>query len=410
MIKNLLFILSRIIIGVLFIFSGFVKAVDPIGSTIKFKDYLTAFHLESFAFVVFPLAFVLSTLEFLTGVNILINIKTKFFSYVALIFMCIFTPLTFVLALTNPVTDCGCFGDAVKLTNWETFFKNVVLLIPTVYLFIYKKRFQSSYSIQQQWMVTILFSVGILYVNYYSLNHLPALDFRPYKIGANINEGMTVPEGAPKPEYKTTFILEKDGAQKEFTAKNYPYDDSTWVFVDSQSELLSAGYVPPIHDFVLTNDEGEDVTQDILSEKNPTLLIVSYQIAQGNWDNYLDSIKKLQTALLNEGINTYCLTASTTEDITDFELGKNSCFNYLTADETMLKTTIRSNPGLILIQDGNVMGKWHYNDIPNSKDFKNPVSYALKSSAKKYNYLKLMSLILFFSLLTGILLWPKTEK
>ncbi len=410
MVKKVLFNLSRIIIGVLFIFSGFVKAVDPIGSTIKFKDYLTAFHLEGIAFIVFPLAFVLSSLEFLTGVNILLNIKTKFFSYVALIFMCIFTPLTFVLALTNPVTDCGCFGDAVKLTNWETFFKNIVLLIPTIYLFVFRRRFLSTYSSMHQWLVTIMFSIGILYINYYSLNHLPVLDFRPYKIGANISEGMTVPKGAPKPEYKTTFILKKDGEQKEFTAENYPYNDSSWVFVDSKSELLRAGYVPPIHDFVLINDEGEDVTQDILTEKNPILLIVSYQIAQGNWDNHLDSIKKLQATLLSEGIKSYCLTASTTEDITDFELGKNAGFQYLTADETMLKTTIRSNPGLILIQDGNVMAKWHYNDIPDPKDFKNPVSYALKSSNKKYDYLKLISMLLFFSLFTGVILWPKSEK
>ncbi len=411
MVKEIFFTSSRIIIGVLFIFSGFVKAVDPIGSSIKFKDYLTAFHLGSFEFIVIPLAFILSSLEFITGINVLLNIKTKFFSYVALIFMCIFTPLTFLLALTNPVTDCGCFGDTVKLTNWETFFKNVFLLIPAIYLFVFKKSFSSSYYKKQELLLTIFFTVGILYINYYSLNHLPILDFRPYNIGANIYEGMTVPEGAPQPEYKTSFTLIKDGVQKEFTTDNYPYNDSSWVFVDSKSELISAGYVPPIHDFVLTNDQGKDVTQDVLNEKNPTLLIVSYQIAQGKWDNHLDSIKKLQTSLLNKGINTYCLTASTNEDITEFEFGKDAGFNYLVADETMLKTTIRSNPGLILMQQGNVIGKWHYNDIPDSKEFTNPVSYTLNHMHMRYEYYKILSLCLLFIVLTGsVLLLYKSKK
>ncbi len=407
MINKIIFKISRLIIGVLFIFSGFVKAVDPIGSTIKFKDYLTAFHLDSFAFVVLPLAFILSSLEFLTGIHILLNIRTKTFAFVAFVFMCFFTPLTFILALTNPVTDCGCFGDAVKLTNWETFFKNIILFIPTIYVFLNRKKYQSSYSQVKKLLITAVFTIGILWVNYYSLNHLPIIDFRPYKIGNNINEGMIIPEGAPQPEYKTTFILKKDGVEKEFTTENYPYNDSTWVFVDSKNIKLSEGYTPPIHDFILMDENNEDVTQNILNESKPTLLIVSSQISQGNWGNNLDSIQKLQTTLMNQGINTYCLTASTDEDITSFEFNNDAGFTYLTADETMLKTTIRSNPGLILIQNGNVLGKWHYNDIPDSKEFKNPESYAMKQMDKRQDYLKLISLILIFSLFTSLILIRK---
>ncbi len=409
MVKKLLFTLSRIIIGVLFIFSGFVKAVDPIGSTIKFEDYLTVFHLDNFTFIIFPLAFILSSLEFVTGVNILLNIKTKIFSYVALIFMCFFTPLTLVLALTNPVTDCGCFGDAIILTNWETFFKNVILLIPTIYLFIYRKNFHCSYTKKQELSVTLLFSIGILFINYFSLNHLPILDFRPYKVGVNINEGMTVPEGAAQAEYKCTFILEKDGVQKEFTTENYPYNDSTWVFIDSKSELISKGYEPPIHDFVLTNDQGDEVTQNLLNEEKPTFLIVSYKLNKGNWKN-TQAIQAIQAALSDEGLNTYCLTSSTDDDIENFESKHGAGFTYLTADETMLKTAIRSNPGLILIQNGNVIGKWHYKDIPDYKEFKKPVSYTLTCMHKQYEHHSLICLCLLFSILSGAILLHKPKK
>ncbi len=402
-VQKTLFSLSRIIIGVLFIFSGFVKAVDPIGSTIKYKDYLTAFHLEGFMFIVFPLAFILSSFEFLTGINILLNIKTKIFSYVALIFMCIFTPLTFVLALTNPVSDCGCFGDAIILTNWQTFFKNVFLLIPAIYIFTKRKNFLCPYSVKQELAITLLFAIGILYINYYSLNHLPILDFRPYKIGANINEGMKIPEGAPQTQYRSTFILEKNGVKKEFTVEDYPYNDSTWVFIDSKSDVISKGYEPPIHDFVLSNEQGDEVTQEILTQEKPIFLIVSYKINKGNW-NKLQALQGLQSTLLNEGITTYCLTSSSANDIENFEAESGAGFTYLTADETMLKTTIRSNPGLILMQNGNIIGKWHYNDMPDYKEFNNPVSYTLSTFEKRYNNFKLISLFLLFSILTGVFL------
>jgi len=381
--KKLIFTLSRIIVGLLFTFSGFVKAVDPVGSAIKFGDYLTSFHLDSFAFIVIPLAFIIPALEFITGIHLLLGFRLKTYSFFALVFMLIFTPLTLGIAIFEPVTDCGCFGDAIKLSNWQTFFKNLILIIPTIYVFYFRKDFGSNLQAIRKLILSTLFIGGILFVSYYSYEHLPIIDFRPFKIGSNINDGMSIPEGAPVDEYKTTFILEKNGERKEFNADNYPYNDSTWVFIENKSEIINKGYQPPIHDFILMDDQGEDVTQDILNTSAPTLLIVSNNVSKANWNDQLDNLKNMQLNLYNQGIKTFCLTSSTTEEITNFEFGSQAGFNYLLADGTLLKTIIRSNPGLLLLQDGNVIGKWHYNDIPDAGEFKNPTSFTLKQLRAK---------------------------
>ncbi|TLX71526.1 DoxX family protein [Labilibacter sediminis] len=399
-----IFTLSRIIVGITFLFSGFVKAVDPAGSAIKFTDYLTAFHLDSLTFMVMPLAFILAAIEFLTGIHLLLGIKVKSFSVIATLFMAFFTPLTLVLAITNPVTDCGCFGDALILSNWETFAKNVIILIPTLFLYFNRKKYSSTVERYKQFILTIGFTVGILSISNYSLKHLPILDFRPYKTGSNISEGMQIPEDAEQTEYSTTFILEKDGVKKVFTAENYPYTDSTWVFVDSETTVIKEGYQPPIHDFVLIDDNGEDQTNNILEDDRPTLLIISPKIEKGEWGKNLNKIVELKKTLFEKGYNTYAITASTEENITNFEFNTEAGFNYLIADETMLKTVIRSNPGLVLLQKGNVVGKWHYNDIPNADDFKNPVSYGLKDLTRKKGKFLITALILASALFSVILL------
>ena len=406
---RVLFLTSRILIGITFIFSGFVKAVDPTGSAIKFGDYISFFGMESLMGLMMPAAFIVAALEFLTGLHLLLGIRIRTFSVLALIFMVIFTPLTLYIAIDNPVTDCGCFGDAVKLTNWQTFFKNIIIFIPALYLFLKRKDFIDEVPVFKKLLLTLFFTFGILGVSYYSLEHLPIIDFRPYHIGSNINEGMSIPEGAEQPEYETTFLMEKDGVQKTFTAENYPYTDSTWVFVSNETKVIKEGYEPPIHDFVLNNSEGIDQAQNILNDENPVLLVVSYQINKGEWNNgNEENIIALKNKLYEQGVKTYFLTASSDEEITKFEFDGDGGFEYLNADETMLKTVVRSNPGLVLLQKGNVMGKWHYNDIPKAEEFNNPLSYSLKQNTNKQNQLTIWMLV-FLSLVVLSLLLRKNK-
>ncbi|MGQ1787239.1 BT_3928 family protein [Saccharicrinis sp. GN24d3] len=404
-----IFVISRILVGVTFIFSGFVKAVDPTGSAIKFNDYLSAFGMEYLSGLVIPAAFILAALEFLTGLHLLLGIRVRTSSVLVLVFMAIFAPLTLFIAIKNPVTDCGCFGDALKLSNWETFFKNVILTLPTLYLFINRHNYKDNIKTIHKLVITLVFTGTILGVSYYSLEHLPIIDFRPFKIGNNINEGMLIPEGAEQPEYETTFILEKDGVEKTFTVENYPYTDTTWVFVSNETKVIKEGYEPPIHDFVLNDSEGTDQAQNILNSDVPVLLVVSYQINKGAWnEGKQEQIVQLKNALYEQGIKTYFLTSSSDEEITKFEFDGDAGFDYLNADETMLKTVIRCNPGLVLLQKGNVVGKWHYNDLPAAYSFKNPIAYSLSQMVEKQSLL--LVLCLTFASLVFITVFMRKNK
>lgn len=401
--KKLLHTTSRTIVGILFIFSGFVKAVDPTGYAIKIIDYLGAFHFDNLAFAAMPLAISIAALEFLTGIHLLMGFRIKASSTLALLFMIIFTPLTLGIAIFNPVTDCGCFGDAIKLSNWHTFFKNIILLIPTIYIFYRRKEFTSQLNNIKQILLTLGFTIAILGVAQISLNYLPIIDFRPYSVGVNIPQDMSIPIDAEQPEYQTSFTMEKNGEKKIFSAENYPYNDSTWVFISNETKVINTGYQAPIHDFVLLNDNNEDVAPQITTDKNATLLIVSSQIQKGVWGENIDKIRNLKKMLIEKGIKSFLVTSSSNENISSFEYNTDAGFDYLIGDETMLKTVIRSNPGLVLIQDGNIIGKWHYNNIPNIKEFENPVSFSLKQTTNQKNKLILalfsLTILLFSSAL-----------
>ncbi len=365
--------------------------------------------MEYLSGLVIPAAFILAALEFLTGLHLLLGIRVRTSSVLALVFMAIFAPLTLFIAIKNPVTDCGCFGDALKLSNWETFFKNVILTLPTLYLFINRHNYKDNIKTIHKLVITLVFTGTILGVSYYSLEHLPIIDFRPFKIGNNINEGMLIPEGAEQPEYETTFILEKDGVEKTFTVENYPYTDTTWVFVSNETKVIKEGYEPPIHDFVLNDSEGTDQAQNILNSDVPVLLVVSYQINKGAWnEGKQEQIVQLKNALYEQGIKTYFLTSSSDEEITKFEFDGDAGFDYLNADETMLKTVIRCNPGLVLLQKGNVVGKWHYNDLPAAYSFKNPIAYSLSQMVEKQSLL--LVLCLTFASLVFITVFMRKNK
>ena len=361
----------RLLLAAVFIVSGFVKAVDPAGTQYKIGDYLEAMGmgglLPDMALTAASIAQL--AVEFCIGIFLLFAIQRRLTSRLALAVMLVMTPLTRWIALANPVSDCGCFGDALVLTNWQTFWKNVVLLACAITVAIWPTEMFRFVSRSNQWIVINYSALFILAVSAWSLYDLPLFDFRPYHIGANIRQGMEIPDGAPKAEYETTFIMEKDGKRQEFTLDNYP--DSTWTFVDSKTVQTREGYVPPIHDFSMlllaadTDEDAEenDITDQVLSDTSYVMLLVSPHLEQAD-DSRHDLINELFEYCQEHAYAFYCLTASTPKSIRQWQDMTGAEYPFCQTDEITLKTVIRSNPGLVLLKDGTVIGKWSHNNLP----------------------------------------------
>ena len=290
----------RLVLALTLILSGFVKAVDPIGTQYKINDYLEAWGLYAIVgdTVTLLASVLLSAIEFVMGICLLFAIRRRLVSRLALVVMAFMTVLTLWLAIANPISDCGCFGDAIKLTNWQTFWKNVVLVACAAVICARPLDMVRFISKTNQWIVTNYSVVFIMAVSGYSLYLLPMFDFRPYHVGADIRQGMEMPEDAEQPQFETTFILEKDGEQKEFTADNYP--DSTWTFVDSKTVQLTEGYVPPIHDFSITTEEGDDITEEVIGNKGYTFLLIAPHLEQAD-DSRLDRINEIYDYAQEQG-------------------------------------------------------------------------------------------------------------
>ena len=208
-----------------------------------------------------------------------------------------------------------------------------------------------------------LFAVAFAYMNY---SHLPILDFRPYKVGANIPALMAIPEGAPVDEYDYSFIYEKDGVQKEFSLENIPSNDSSWVFVESKTKLIKQGYVPPVVAFNVYDMRDEDVTEQLFSNPDPMFLLVSPHLEEAD-DERIDEINSIYDYAVERGWSFYCITGSSEEAMSAWTDNTGAEYPYLFADEVLLKTIIRSNPGLVLMREGTILGKWHYNDFPSAE-------------------------------------------
>ncbi|MDD3078553.1 MAG: DoxX family protein [Paludibacter sp.] len=362
--RPIIMLISRLIIAIVFIFSGFVKAIDPLGGTYKIDDYLTAFGgiFTSLTPVAFVTAVLQSTLELVIGLNLLFRIHLRSTTYIALAFMIIMLPLTLYIALKNPVSDCGCFGDALIISNWQTFYKNIVITILIILLLITSTKHKPILLPNIEWIITGIFVLTGFGLSYYSYNHLPIIDFRPYKIGTNISEAMYVPDDAPMDKYETTFIYEKDGVQKEFTLENYPKNDSTWKFVDQKTTLISTGYKAPIHDFSIVTEGYDDITDEVIHYEGKSYLLVMYDL-----DKTSEKGAKKAEAIYQKYKDTntrfYALTASSDETISKFKEKTGVTFPFCKTDPITLKTIVRSNPGLVLIENGVITGKWHWHDF-----------------------------------------------
>ena len=365
--------MCRLILAATFIFSGYVKAIDPLGTQYKIQDYLVALGLQAYApdWLTLTTSMALSTLEFSIGIFMLFAIRRRLTSRIILIFMSVMTLITVWLVIANPIKDCGCFGDAVKLTNTETLLKNIVLLTCAIVVAIDPLKMVRFISKSNQWIVINYTIIFILISSTLSLYTLPEFDFRPYHIGASIRHGMEMPKGAKQPKFETTFVMRKNGVQKEFTIDNYP--DSTWSFVDSKTVQTEEGYVPPIHDFSIErNDNGEDITQQILNDKGYTFLLISPHLENADDINFGD-IDQIYEYAQQQKIPFYCLTASAEEGIQKWQDITGAEYPFCTTDETTLKTIIRSNPGLLLIKDGMVIQKWSHNELPQENELNGPL-------------------------------------
>lgn len=353
--------ICRTLLALTFLFSGFVKAVDPLGTVYKIEDYLKAFGGVFTDFL--PLAGIAAVLliltEWLLGWALLANIRTRLTSWLTLAFYLVMTPLTLYIALTNPISDCGCFGDALVLTNWQTFWKNVVLITFAIILCFCRKAIPPFFSWWAELTVLVLALFAGGTIMYYSYTHLPPMDFRPYKIGNHLPTLMEVPEDAEPDQYEVTLIYAKDGVEQEFTLENYPKNDPEWTFVDQRSVLVKKGYEAPIHDFQILTMDFDDITYDILESDEPVTLVALYDLKKTD-RKQIDKLMRI----IHEHSRVYFLTGSGEEEVYRFaeELGwdeetAQDVFCYI--DPVTLKTIVRANPGVFVLQNGTVIDKYN---------------------------------------------------
>ena len=355
--------IARTLLALTFLFSGFVKAVDPLGTVYKIQDYLQEGFGGVFQWAI-PAAGVaavcLITLEWLLGISMLLNVRTQWTSWITLLFYCIMTPLTLYIAIANPVSDCGCFGDALVITNWQTFWKNIILLFLSICLVICRKAIPELFSWWMEIIIALAALGSVAGIMGYSYTHLPQIDFRPYKVGNHIPTLMEIPDDAEVDQYEITLIYAKDGKEQTFTLENYPKGDPEWTFVDQKSVLIKKGYVPPIHDFEIETLEGDYITQDILESEEPVTLVVMYDLSKTD----TTQLEKLMY-MIHEYPRVYFLTASGEEEIFAFaeELGWDEETTYSTfcfTDPITLKTIVRANPGVIVVQNGTIIDKYNF--------------------------------------------------
>ena len=388
----------RFVLAVVFIFSGFVKAIDPLGTQYKIQDYLDAFGWTGVfpEFVPFVASALLGMLEFCLGVYLFFGIRRIIAPRAVVAVMAVMTPLTFWLAWEHPVSDCGCFGDALVLTNWETFGKNVVLLAMSLVVLKCRRRLFPLATTRFDWLIALYGFLYILCMTVYCYRHLPVFDFRPYYVGADIRQGMSIPAGEEPTEFETRFVLQKDGVEKEFTLENYP--DSTWTFVDSKTVVIKQGYEPPIHDFsMIRYDDGEDITEQVLAGEGYTFLLVAHQLGKAN-QSRMDLINELYDYCLEYGYAFYCLTSSSDEDILKWQEDTGAEYPFCLMDNITLKTMVRFNPGLMLLKKGTVVGKWSIIDIPDEYQLVGPLEQLPMGEANRPSFVyRLIGVLMWFA-------------
>lgn len=364
--KNIITQFSRLFVGVLFIISGLIKLNDPVGFSYKLTEYFSepVFNMPFLEPLTLGLAIFLVILEVVLGVMLLVGYKAKATIWCLLLLIVFFTFLTFYSAYFDVVKDCGCFGDALHLTPWQSFTKDIILLFFILILFINKKLVKPLFSNIVTNIITYASIILCIFMAVWVLNHNPIKDFRPYKVGANIEKGMEIPEGAPKSVVEMIFIYKVNGVNKEFSEKDLMNIPEGATFIDRKDKVITEGYVPPIHDFTMTKDDS-DYKEELLKE--PKLLVfVTYDLALSNPDG-MKKLEKLNQEAKAKGYKVIGMTASGADQILKVkkQFGLNVDFYF--CDATALKTIERANPSIVVIQNGTIIQKVHYNDIEDLK-------------------------------------------
>lgn len=352
---KILVLIARVVVGGLFIFSGLIKINDPVGTAIKLEEYFHVFSTDIAEFflifvpIALPLAVFLCVLEVVLGVAVLIWYRIRITSWVLLLLIIFFTFLTFYSAYFNKVTDCGCFGDAIVLTPWESFTKDIILLVLILLLFFQQKVFSPMFSTKIGDIIIVVFAVVNTILAVYAIQYLPYIDFRAYKIGADIPALMK-----PSAPLRYKYIMEKDGKMHEF--ESYPSDTS---YHYESMEIVNPEDQAKISDYNIWSNEGDFTPESFNGAK---LLIVIYNTEIAETDN-IEEIKSLVNSLQGN-VDSWIITASGEAVFEKFRHEHQLAVPYFFGDATVLKTIIRSNPGLVLLKDGVVKGKWHHNAVP----------------------------------------------
>lgn len=364
--KNLITQISRIFVGLLFIISGLIKLNDPVGFSYKLAEYFSepVFNMPFLVPFALGLALFLVIVEVVLGVMLLIGYKSKFTIWSLLLMIVFFTFLTFYSAYYDVVKDCGCFGDALHLTPWESFTKDIVLLFFILILFINKSLVKPLFQNGLQNIIAYLSIILCMFMAVWVLNHLPIIDFRPYKVGTNIEKGMEIPEGAPKSVVEMIFIYNVNGVNTEFTEKDLMALPEGATFVDRKDKVITEGYVPPIHDFTMMKEDS-DYKEELLKEPK-LLMIVTYDLKIAE-DSGMKVLEKLNQDAKAKGYKVVGMTNSLDEEIAKAKKKYGLQFDFYTCDAIALKTIERSNPSIVILENGTIKQKVHYNDIADLK-------------------------------------------
>lgn len=377
---------ARVLVGGLFIFSGFIKANDPLGFSYKLTEYFEVFQgdtgwtlFEHMASLSLPFAIILCASEIVLGIMLLLGYRRDLTLWLLFAQIAFFTFLTFYSACFNKVTHCGCFGDFLKLLPWQSFWKDIALLILITLLFSGKDNIRPLFT---DFVVGSLFVIGLVFsVSFpiYAFRNLPPLDFRAYAPGMSIKDNMKKGEGYKDPVYQTVLVYEnlKTKELKEFSQDEYMKlkiweDTLTWKWSATDNKLISEAVNPPkITDFTVNDVDGNNISDSVLNNKNYSFWIIMHQLSKTNTDEELmHQVNDFAKLAKEENVQVIAFTSSGSSDIEAFKKAQQAEYDFVIVDDIVLKTMIRSNPGLMLMKDGKVIMNWHHNNFPGFSDVK----------------------------------------